>query len=157
MADYVKFLHKEFNVSTPPGNGSTPRQGSSSPPSSTSPQEAALNALGMSRLTLWNICNNNSPVVPPTPEPQKEALNLEVREQQARALQETVVKRENDDPIGPPPAKRILSEEENTKMHSGVAGAHIKIASRGNTLYLYFFSFYSLLFRDASTSWSYRV
>jgi hypothetical protein len=131
MVDYVKFLHKELGSSTPPGNGSSNRQGSSSPPSSTSPQESALNALGMSRLTLWNLCNNNTSVVPPTQEPQKEALNLEVREQQARALQDSIVKREGDESVGPPPPKRLLSEEDNMKMHSGVAGTHIKIASRG--------------------------
>ncbi|XP_069672823.1 protein dead ringer isoform X3 [Periplaneta americana] len=132
MVDYVKFLHKELGGATPPGNGSSNRQGSSSPPSSTSPQETAFNALGMSRLTLWNICNNNTSIVPPPPEPQKEALNLEVREQQARAIQESIVKRESEESVGPPPPKRILSEEDNMKMHSGVAGTHIKIASRGD-------------------------
>ncbi|KDR22516.1 Protein dead ringer [Zootermopsis nevadensis] len=133
MVDYVKFLRKELGGSTPPGNGSSNRQGSSSPPSSTSPHESALNALGMSRLTLWNLCNNNTSVAPPSQEPQKEALNLEVREQQARALQDSIVKRESEEPLGPPPPKRILSsEEDNMKVHSGVAGTHIKIASRVN-------------------------
>jgi hypothetical protein len=132
MVDYVKFLRKEFVSSTTAGNGSSNRQGSSSPPSSTSPQESALNALGMSRLTLWNLCNNNSTsVVPPPQEPQREALNLEVREQQARALQESIVKRESDESVGPPPPKRIMSSEDNVNKHSGVAGTHIKIASRG--------------------------
>jgi hypothetical protein len=133
MVDYVKYLRKEFGSSTTSGNGSSNRQGSSSPPSSTSPQESTLNALGMSRLTLWNLCNNNSTsVVPPSQEPQREALNLEVREQQARALQESIVKRESDEPVGPPPPKRIMSSEDNMNKHSGVSGTHIKIASRGD-------------------------
>lgn len=132
MVDYVKYLRKEFGSSTASGNGSSNRQGSSSPPSSTSPQESTLNALGMSRLTLWNLCNNNSTsVVPPSQEPQREALNLEVREQQARALQESIVKRESDEAVGPPPPKRIMSSEDNMNKHSGVSGTHIKIASRG--------------------------
>lgn len=133
MVDYVKYLRKEFGSSTASGNGSSNRQGSSSPPSSTSPQESALNALGMSRLTLWNLCNNSTSVVPPSQEPQREALNLEVREQQARALQESIVKRESDESVGPPPPKRIMSSEENMNKHSGVAGTHIKIASRGKS------------------------
>ncbi|PSN58082.1 hypothetical protein C0J52_06511 [Blattella germanica] len=119
MVDYVKFLQKEFTA-TPPGNG-TPRQGSSSPPSSTSPQEAALNALGMSRLTLWNLCTNNTSVVPPpAQEPQKEALNLEVREQQARALQDAVsVKRESDGRAGMDNSL-VVSMEINGVMYQGV-------------------------------------
>jgi hypothetical protein len=57
-------------------------------------------------------------------------LNLEVREQQARALQESIVTRESDESVGPPPPKR-MSSEDNMNKHSGVAGTHIKIASRG--------------------------
>ncbi|XP_023709417.1 protein dead ringer isoform X2 [Cryptotermes secundus] len=133
MVDYVKYLRKELSGSTAAGNGSSNRQGSSSPPPSTSPQDsAALNALGMSRLTLWNLCNNNTSVVPPSQEPQREALNLEVREQQARALQESIATRESDESLGPPPPKRIMSSEDNMNKHSGVAGTHIKIASRGD-------------------------
>ncbi|XP_046751550.1 protein dead ringer isoform X2 [Diprion similis] len=99
MVEYVKLLHKELRNS---GAGTPPpmihRQGSASPPSSTSPRDAALNALEMSRLTLWNMYNNNtlypgvghqpplsppaphSPVPPATsPEPQREALDLGLR------------------------------------------------------------------------------
>ena len=131
MTEYMRFI---TNLTTnPSGNGSTPRQGSSSPPSSTSPQEASI----MSRLSLWNnMCNNNSPVIPPPPEPQKEALNLEVREQQARSIQESIVKRESEEPICQPPAKRIPSDDE-TKIHTGVAGAHIKISSRGKIILVF--------------------
>jgi hypothetical protein len=134
MVDYVKYLRKELGGSTAAGNGSSNRQGSSSPPPSTSPQDsAALTALGMSRLTLWNLCNNNTSVVPPPQEPQREALNLEVREQQARALQESIATRESDESVGPPPPKRIMPSDESMNKHSGVAGTHIKIASRGKS------------------------
>ncbi|XP_012251012.2 protein dead ringer isoform X1 [Athalia rosae] len=99
MVEYVKLLNKELRSA---GAGTPPpmihRQGSASPPSSTSPRDAALNALEMSRLTLWNMYNNNtlypgvghqpplspqpphSPA-PPTssPEPQREALDLGLR------------------------------------------------------------------------------
>lgn len=34
--------------------------GSQSPPETVSPRDAALNALEMSRLTLWNLYNNNT-------------------------------------------------------------------------------------------------
>lgn len=78
MVEYVKLLNKELRTSTttPPAI----RQGSNSPPSSTSPREA-LSAIEMSRLTLWNLYNNNHHT-PATPEPQKEALDLGVKEQQ---------------------------------------------------------------------------
>lgn len=49
------------------------------------------------------------------------------------------VKREQDlggMTIGPPPAKRLLSDEEGTteKSVTGLAGAHIKISNRGECL-----------------------
>ncbi|XP_067001246.1 protein dead ringer isoform X2 [Anabrus simplex] len=123
MVEYVKLLNKELrsNAGTPPNN----RQGSNSPPTPSSPQEAALNALEMSRLTLWNLYGGNSAPapLPPVPmEPQKEALNLDVRERE--------VKREHEEPVGPPPAKRLLGDEDGVKMAQ--SGTHIKIASRGD-------------------------
>lgn len=167
MVEYVKLLNKELRSG---GTGTPPpmihRQGSASPPSSTSPREAALNALEMSRLTLWNMYNNNtlypgvghqpplspqaphSPVPPAaSPEPQREALDLGLRSSPmssppARNSPPTSgggvqVKREQDlggMTIGPPPAKRLLSEEDSAtdKAVSGLAGAHIKISNRGD-------------------------
>ncbi|XP_076176169.1 retained isoform X2 [Ptiloglossa arizonensis] len=99
MVEYVKLLNKELRSA---GAGTPPpiihRQGSASPPSSTPPRDGAFSALEMSRLTLWNMYNNNtlypgvghqpplspqpshSPA-PPTssPEPQREALDLGLR------------------------------------------------------------------------------
>lgn len=143
MVEYVKLLNKEFRTSatTPP----TIRQGSNSPPSSTSPREA-FSAMEMSRLTLWNLYNNNHHP-PSTPEPQKEALDLGVKEQQqqqqqARQLQaqqqerqSPQVKREPPEPVtNGPPAKKLLSEEEELEDEEEgmkVSGAaHIKISSR---------------------------
>ncbi|KAL0279403.1 UNVERIFIED_CONTAM: hypothetical protein PYX00_000973 [Menopon gallinae] len=136
MVEYVKLLNKELRTSTttPP----TIRQGSNSPPSSTSPREA-LSAIEMSRLTLWNLYNNNH--TSSTPEPQKEALDLGVKEQQQQSQRQTSpqVKREPQDTIsnGPPP-KKLLSEEEGeeeaskTSAGAGIGGAHIKITNRGD-------------------------
>lgn len=102
MVEYVKLLNKEIRSA----GGATPppmihRQGSASPPSSTSPRDSVLNAIEMSRLgqmTLWNMYNNNTlypggghqpPLSPQTsnsphpqaasPEPQREALDLGLR------------------------------------------------------------------------------
>ncbi|XP_043253129.1 protein dead ringer-like isoform X3 [Colletes gigas] len=99
MVEYVKLLNKELRSA---GAGTPPpmihRQGSASPPSSTPPRDGAFSALEMSRLTLWNMYNNNtlypgvghqpplspqashSPVPPASsPEPQREALDLGLR------------------------------------------------------------------------------
>lgn len=86
MVEYVKLLNKELRTST--NTPSTIRQGSNSPPSSTSPREA-LSAIEMSRLTLWNLYNNNHHISS-TPEPQKEALDLGVKEQQQQHSQRQV-------------------------------------------------------------------
>lgn len=80
-----------------------------SPP--TSPPESALAAFDMTRLSLWNLYHNQ----PSPPEPQKEPINLEKRE----------------DPVGPPPPKRHQPDTEETKM----AGTHIKISSRSKSLF----------------------
>ncbi|KAK2579472.1 hypothetical protein KPH14_010786 [Odynerus spinipes] len=99
MVEYVKLLNKELRSA---GAGTPPpminRQGSASPPSSTPPRDGAFSALEMSRLTLWNMYNNNtlypgvghqpplspqashSPLPPASsPEPQREALDLGLR------------------------------------------------------------------------------
>ncbi|XP_078049117.1 retained isoform X1 [Augochlora pura] len=100
MVEYVKLLNKELRSA---GAGTPPpminRQGSASPPSSTPPRDGGFSALEMSRLTLWNMYNNNntlypgvghqpplspqashSPVPPASsPEPQREALDLGLR------------------------------------------------------------------------------
>lgn len=160
MVEYVKLLNKELRTSTttPPSI----RQGSNSPPSSTSPREA-LSAIEMSRLTLWNLYNNNH--TSSTPEPQKEALDLGVKEQQQQQQQtqrqvsvearstrnlderesnmsplqtSPQLKREPQESIsnGPPPPKKLLSEEEGeeeaSKTTAGIGGAHIKITNRGD-------------------------
>ncbi|XP_046661997.1 protein dead ringer-like isoform X2 [Homalodisca vitripennis] len=136
MVEYVKLLNKELRTSgaTPPNH----RQ-SSLP---TSLAEKGLEALNMSRNTLWNLYRNQTCVVtgsPPTSppetalaafdmsrltlwnlyhnqtsptEPQKEPINLEKRE----------------DPVGPPPLKRHQPDSEEPK----VTGTHIKISSRND-------------------------
>ncbi|XP_063980762.1 protein dead ringer-like isoform X5 [Diachasmimorpha longicaudata] len=95
MAEYIKLFNKEFRTS----GASTPppihRQGSASPPSGTPPRDTAM--AEMSRLTLWNLYNNNTlypnmhqpPASPQpshsphpqatSPEPQREALDLGLR------------------------------------------------------------------------------
>ncbi|KAJ8927658.1 hypothetical protein NQ314_019860 [Rhamnusium bicolor] len=115
MMEYVKLLNKEIRSST----ATPPRQGDVSPPNATSP----LNQLEMSRMTLWNLYNNNQPPI----EPQKEPINL--------SEPSTTVKREpecRDD--SPPPTKRVSKEEEEPeppKPHS--PSTHIKINSRGDS------------------------
>ncbi|KAF6216932.1 hypothetical protein GE061_001283 [Apolygus lucorum] len=107
MVEYVKLLNKELRTSatTPPINN---RQGSppGSPPEGTA---AGINPLEMSRLTLWNLYH--------TPEPQKEALNLEKR----------------DDPLPPPPPKRHYPDNsQDDTPNNTISGTHIKISSRGD-------------------------
>ncbi|CAH1392722.1 unnamed protein product [Nezara viridula] len=78
-----------------------------SPPGSPPEHSAVtLTPLEMSRITLWNLYNNNTPQ-----EMQKEALNLEKRE-------DTL----------PPPAKRHYPDNDDVNY----TGAHIKISSRGD-------------------------
>lgn len=78
MAEYVRMLNKELRSTVGASPPMKPAIHSPpSPPTSTSPREA-LSALEMSRLTLWNLYNNNHQ--PTTPEPQKEALNLGVKD-----------------------------------------------------------------------------
>ncbi|XP_054278585.1 protein dead ringer-like [Macrosteles quadrilineatus] len=105
MVEYVKLLNKELRTTgvTPPNHRHN------SPP--TSPPESALAAFDMSRLTLWNLYHNQgSP-----PEPQKEPINLEKRE----------------DPVGPPPAKRHQPDPAD-EPKTGLQGTHIKISSRND-------------------------
>ncbi|XP_026470917.1 protein dead ringer-like [Ctenocephalides felis] len=113
MMEYMKlFQHKE-----------TRRLGSQSPPETVSPRDAALSALEMSRLTLWNLYNNNTS--PPSSinntsppgtlgiEPQREALNLSespphTNQHNSSGLGNGVsVKRELTERDPPPPAKRV--------------------------------------------------
>lgn len=74
----------------------------------------------MSRLTLWNLYHNQ----PSPPEPQKEPINLEKRE----------------DPVGPPPAKRHLPDAEDIKM----TGTHIKISSRSMLKFIYYLKYFEI-------------
>lgn len=120
MMEYVKLLNKEIRSSA----ATPPRQGDSSPPSATSP----LNPLEMSRMTLWNLYNNNQP----PQEPQKEALNLS-DPQMPPAL---TVKREPDTRESPPPAKKFVKDDDEEDQQSqqqkqSSPSTHIKINSRG--------------------------
>ncbi|RZC42428.1 dead ringer, partial [Asbolus verrucosus] len=109
MMEYVKLLNKEIRSSavTPP------RQGDVSPPNATSP----LNQLEMSRMTLWNLYNNNQTPV----EPQKEALNLSDPTQPS-------VKREPEHRDSPPPSKKFSKDDDEHKQIT--PATHIKINSR---------------------------
>ncbi|XP_051170369.1 protein dead ringer isoform X2 [Leptopilina boulardi] len=103
MFEYIKHLNKELmNKELKNANSGDQmmmhRQGSASPPTSTSPRDGGFSALEMSRLTMWNLYNNNSiypgvghhppyspqqahsPAPPASsPEPQREALDLGLR------------------------------------------------------------------------------
>ncbi|XP_066590471.1 AT-rich interactive domain-containing protein 3C isoform X2 [Prorops nasuta] len=163
MVEYVKLLNKELRNA---GAGTPPpmihRQGSSSPTSTTPPRDGALSALEMSRLTLWNMYNNNtlypgvghqppspqasrSPVPPSSPEPQREALDLGLRSSPVPSSPtrqsppgnsvQTKKDRESSGTPGPTPAKRLLPDEETTDekvMVPTFAGTHIKIDNGGD-------------------------
>nr|XP_033341868.1 protein dead ringer-like isoform X1 [Megalopta genalis] len=100
MVEYVKLLNKELrsaSAGTPPPL--IPRQGSASPRPITPPRDGTFSALEMSRITLWNMYNNNNTLYPgvghqpslspqashsplppaSSPEPQREALDLGLR------------------------------------------------------------------------------
>ncbi|XP_015594703.1 protein dead ringer isoform X2 [Cephus cinctus] len=166
MVEYVKLLNKELRSA---GGGTPPpmihRQGSASPPSSTPPRDSAFSALEMSRLTLWNMYNNNTlypgvghqpPLSPQTshsplppnssPEPQREALDLGLRSSPMSSSPtrqsppssggSVQIKREQEitGTPGPPPAKRLLSDDDSPAEKSvpALAGTHIKISNRGD-------------------------
>ncbi|XP_043279131.1 protein dead ringer-like isoform X2 [Venturia canescens] len=165
MVEYVKLLNKELRNA---GGGTPPpmihRQGSASPPPSTPPREA-FSALEMSRLTLWNMYNNNTlypgvghqpPLSPQasnsphrqaaSPEPQREALDLGLRSsplsssptRHSPPSSSSSIQAKRDPELsgtpGPPPAKRLLSDDDspNEKHVPALAGTHIKISNRGD-------------------------
>ncbi|XP_061927538.1 protein dead ringer isoform X5 [Apis cerana] len=167
MVEYVKLLNKELRSGTPPPMGHRP--GSASPPSSTPSRDGAFSALEMSRLTLWNMYNNNTlypgvghqpPISPQTshsplppassPEPQREALDLGLssffcrsspvsspaRQSSPSSGGSMQVKRDTELTVapGPPPAKRLLSDEDSPPEKNAPAtlGTHIKISNRGD-------------------------
>ncbi|XP_043796773.1 protein dead ringer isoform X2 [Apis laboriosa] len=169
MVEYVKLLNKELRSGTPPPMGHRP--GSASPPSSTPSRDGAFSALEMSRLTLWNMYNNNTlypgvghqpPISPQTshsplppassPEPQREALDLGLsreflfhrsspvsspaRQSSPSSGGSMQVKRDTELTVapGPPPAKRLLSDEDSPpeKNAPPTLGTHIKISNRGD-------------------------
>ncbi|XP_011300645.1 AT-rich interactive domain-containing protein 3C isoform X2 [Fopius arisanus] len=142
MAEYIKLFNKEFRnagASTPPP---IHRQGSASPPPSTPPRDNAI--AEMSRLTLWNLYNNNTlypnmhqqPLSPQpphspnpqasSPEPQREALDLGLRSspmsssptrhspQSSGGSMRVKKDTELTGNTGPPPPKRSLSDDEST-------------------------------------------
>lgn len=122
MMEYVKLLNKEIRSSaaTPPRQG-----GDTSPPNPTSP----LNHLEMSRMTLWNLYNNNQPPI----EPQKEALNLADTTPQ--------IKREPENRDSPPPPKKFNKDEPDEQNKSISPTTHIKINSRGTYYFVFIDTF----------------
>lgn len=129
MLEYVKLLNKEIRSSaaTPPRQGGGGGGGGdASPPSATSP----LNPLEMSRMTLWNLYNNNQSQI----EPQKEALNLSepspISSNNNQTANNHVVKRESESRESSPPAKKFVKEEDDAKTLTSPT-THIKIDSRG--------------------------
>ncbi|KAJ8963116.1 hypothetical protein NQ318_018581 [Aromia moschata] len=124
MMEYVKLLNKEMRSSAaatpPPQQQQRPGGiGDASSPDATSP----LNQLEMSRMTLWNLYNNNQPPV----EPQKEPINL--------SEPSATVKREPECRESPPPPKRVSKEEEEERDPPKTVSpsTHIKINSRGDS------------------------
>lgn len=127
MMEYVKLLNKEIRSSA----ATPPIQGDASPPSSTSP----MNPLEVSRMTLWNLYNNNQP----PPEPQKEALNLSDPQLQPPLN----VKREPETRESSPPAKKFVKddeEDEQLQPKQSSPSTHIKINSRGMSIQYKFLS-----------------
>ncbi|XP_060525846.1 protein dead ringer isoform X2 [Cylas formicarius] len=119
MMEYMKLLNKEMRSSA----GTPPRPGEISPPNATSP----LNQFEMSRMTLFNLYNNNQPQI----EPQKEPINL--------SDTSPAIKREPDCMDSPPPSKRITKEQDDNPKPLSPASplltpsTHIKINSRGDS------------------------
>ncbi|KAK1131027.1 hypothetical protein K0M31_017330 [Melipona bicolor] len=160
MVEYVKLLNKELRNA---GNTTPPpmvhRQDTISPPTpSTPPRDVAFSALDVSRLTLWNMYSNNglypgighqsvvspqpSPQPPqvPTPEPQREALDLGLRSppissplrQSSPCLASNLPMKRDQDfsiTIGPTPAKRLLNED---NFNEKIIGTNIKISNRAS-------------------------
>ncbi|XP_056636587.1 protein dead ringer-like isoform X3 [Diorhabda sublineata] len=116
MMEYMKLLNKELHRPA----AVTPPLRQEEPPNSTSTPDPSE----LSRLTLWNIYNNNqSPV-----EPQKEPINLS-------ETSSNLSKRESESRESPPPAKRIVKEEDIPESSKSVSSSatHIKINSRGDS------------------------
>ncbi|KOX70952.1 Protein dead ringer [Melipona quadrifasciata] len=159
MVEYVKLLNKELRNA---GNSTPPpmvhRQDTISPTPSTPPRDVTFSALDVSRLTLWNMYNNNSlysgighqSIVSPqpspqppqisTPEPQREALDLGLRSspissplrQSSPCLAGNLPMKRDQDfsiSIGPTPAKRLLNEDNCSER---IIGTNIKISNRGD-------------------------
>lgn len=121
MMEYVKLLNKEIRSSA----ATPPRQGSSSPPSITSPLNP-LNPVEMSRMTLWNLYNNNQL----QHEPQKEALNLSDPTSQPPPSSDVLPCIKRDRKLdSPPPAKKFIKDDVDVK--DKMSSTNIKINSRG--------------------------
>lgn len=164
MVEYVKLLNKELRNTASP---TAARHGSSSPPNNTT---SPINPLEMSRLTLWNLYNNNPtappPILNPPPvlEPQREALNLadvnNSPQNNSLSTPITAMKREpeheeqppakrhlQDDDMSPPnspaPSELSPSQPQTPTTHIGGLSTNIKITNRGKYLNFYFnFQFY---------------
>lgn len=156
MVEYVKLLNKELRNTASP---TAARLGSSSPPNNTS---SPINPLEMSRLTLWNLYNNNPPQPPPilnpppVLEPQREALNLaDINNIPQNNSLSTPLKREPEHALKrepeheeQPPAKRHLQDDDMSPPNSpapselspsqpqtptiGGLSTNIKITNRGD-------------------------
>ncbi|KAK0088059.1 hypothetical protein PV325_013247 [Microctonus aethiopoides] len=152
MAEYVKLINKELRGTgggspppslpppPPPPAPITNRQSGAVSPSETPPRDSALSALEFSRMTLWNMYNNNgmypnighhtpisphvshSPHTRPSSPEQREALDLGLRSSPNstspnRHSPITGInlhhKREHDiDSCAPPPLKRSLFDDD---------------------------------------------
>ncbi|XP_068970941.1 protein dead ringer-like isoform X2 [Bombus flavifrons] len=166
MVEYVKLLNKELRSAgciTPPPV--IHQQDSTSPPPSTPPRDGSFGAVEMSRLTLWNMYNNNglypgmahqpsmspqashSPVpAAPTPEPQREALDLglrsspiclsPIRQSSPSSGGSMHIRKDQDltNTPGPPRAKRSFSEDDSPGERNATvaSGTHIRISNRGD-------------------------
>ncbi|XP_044735827.1 protein dead ringer isoform X2 [Chrysoperla carnea] len=153
MVEYVKLLNKELRNTASP---TAARHGSSSPPNNTT---SPINPLEMSRLTLWNLYNNNPtappPILNPPPvlEPQREALNLadvnNSPQNNSLSTPITAMKREpeheeqppakrhlQDDDMSPPnspaPSELSPSQPQTPTTHIGGLSTNIKITNRGD-------------------------
>ncbi|KAK0161879.1 hypothetical protein PV327_008283 [Microctonus hyperodae] len=153
MVEYVKLINKELRGGggggspppslpppPPPPPPITSRQSGATSPSETSPRDSALSALEFSRMTLWNMYNNNgmypnighhtpisphishSPHTRPSSPEQREALDLGLRSSpnSTSPNRHSPIsginlhhKREHDiDSCGPPPLKRSLFDDD---------------------------------------------
>ncbi|XP_012550248.1 protein dead ringer isoform X3 [Bombyx mori] len=98
VREYMKMIQQQREMMR---NGSESPPGGNGPTPMISPRDA-LNAIDVSRLTLWSLYNNNNHSPQPELEPQREALNLSESPNSITSG----CKREACRSPAPPPAKR---------------------------------------------------